>query len=642
MNTAPVAPKILIVDDNAANRDTLVALLEGEAFELLEADSGAEALRLAAEVLPDLLLLDVMMPGMDGFEVCRRLRAQEATADVPVILVTALDDQASRLTGIEAGADDFVSKPFNRAELRARVRTITRLNRYARLHRERAKLELADRRIREQAALIDLDPDAIIVLDAHHQVHEWNRGAEQLYGWPAAEAVGRSLADLLTTSPDDALAVAAQEVRQTGQWRGDLSMRSRDGARLIVESRWTYVPDTSPRTLIIDRDITEKKKDEARWLRAQRLDCLGGLASGIVHDLNNVLSPILMAAELLQTNLSAPDAPRWVDMIHGDAQRCAGLVRQILTFVRGSDTARGPVQVRHLLADLDRMIAQTFPANIDCQVDSDAELWPVAADLTQIYQVILNLAVNARDAMPGGGRLRIEARNTTVDDAHRQRNPEAGVGPHIVLRVTDDGEGIPPEIAERIFDPFFTTKPAGSGTGLGLATVRQVVQAHGGFIDLRSHPGEGTQFTVYLPASAADLDVSLVSATPAALPHGRNELVLVVDDEAALREITKATLESFGYRVVVAADGAEAVARSAEHSEVLALMVTDLQMPHLDGISAIRAVRRLCPQLPVIAMSGSPMEQEAVERSGVEVHAVLTKPLSAAALLLEMDRILCT
>jgi PAS domain S-box-containing protein len=635
--TAP--PKILIVDDHAANRDTLIALLEGEPFDLLQAESGAEALRLATAELPDLILLDVMMPGMDVFEVCRRLRTQPATAEVPVILVTALDDQASRLAGIEAGADDFISKPFNRAELRARVRTITRLNRYARLHREQAKVQLADRRIREQAALIDLDPDAIIVLDSHHQIHEWNRGAEQLYGWSAAEAVGRSLADVVSTSPDDALAIAAQEARQTGQWRGDLTMRSRDGARLIVESRWTYVADTPPRTLIIDRDVTEKRDHEARWLRAQRLDCLGGLASGIVHDLNNVLSPILMAAELLRSDLSDPDAPRWVEMIHGDAQRCAAMVRQILAFVRGSDAQRGSVQVRHLLADLHRMIAQTFPATIDCQVDSDADLWPVSADLTQLYQVLLNLAVNARDAMPRGGRLRIEARNTTVDAAHTQITPDAAAGPHVMISVADDGEGIPPEVAERIFEPFFTTKPVGSGTGLGLATVQQVVRAHGGFLELRSHPGEGTQFTVYLPA-ASDSDPSLVSAAPAALPHGRDELVLVADDEAALREITKATLESFGYRVVVAGDGAEAVARGAEHGAGLALMVTDLHMPHLDGLAAIRAIRTLCPQLPVIAMSGSPAEQQAVARSGVDVQAVLTKPLSAAALLVEMDRVL--
>ncbi len=640
MSTAPVAPKILIVDDHAANRDTLIALLEGETFELLEADTGAEALRLATEVLPDLLLLDVMMPGMDGFEVCRRLRAQAATAEVPVVLVTALDDQASRLTGIEAGADDFVSKPFNRAELRARVRTITRLNRYARLHREREKVKLADRRIREQAALIDLDPDAIIVLDSQHQVHEWNRGAEQLYGWPASEAVGRSLADLLSTSPDDALTVAAQEARQSGQWRGDLTMRSRDGARLIVDSRWTYVDDTSPRTLIIDRDVTEKKEQDARWLRAQRLDCLGALASGIVHDLNNSLSPIMMASELLRSDLSDPDAARWVEMIHGDTQRCAALVRQILTFVRGSDTARRAVQVRPLLADLKRMIAQTFPPNIACEVDSDADVWAVSADHTQIYQVLLNLAVNARDAMPGGGRLRIEARNTTIGDEHTYINPDASAGPHIMISVTDDGEGIPPAIVERIFEPFFTTKPEGSGTGLGLATVRQLVRAHGGFINLRSHPGEGTQFTVYLPASAEAAD-SLVSSVPTALPHGRNELVLVADDEAALREIAKATLESFGYRVVLATNGAEAVARAAEHGAALGLMVTDLQMPHLDGLSAIRAVRALSPQLPIIAMSGSPDAQQAVVRSGMDVQAILTKPLSADALLREMDRILC-
>jgi len=639
MNVDHTTPTILIVDDHAANRETLLALLEGEAFDLLEAETGAEAVRIATERLPDLILLDVMMPGMDGFEVCRRLRAQPSTAEAPVILVTALDDHTSRLTGIEAGADDFIAKPFNRAELRARVRTITRLNRYARLHRERAKVELADRRIREQAALLDLDPDAIIVLDDHQHVEFWNRGAEALYGWPVEEAAGRPLSALMTTTPADALHAAAQAACDTGQWRGELTMRPREGASVIVESRWTHLGDTPPRTLIVNRDITEKKAHESRWLRAQRLDSLGGLASGIVHDLNNVLSPILMAAELLRSDPTDPDAPRWAEMIQSDAERCAAMVRQILAFVRGSDAGRASVQIRHLLADLHRMIAQTFPATVECQVTTDPELWPVSADVTQLYQVLLNLAVNARDAMPDGGRLRIEARNTTIDAAHAQLNPEASSGPHVVIRVADDGPGIPPEIVQRIFDPFFTTKAEGSGTGLGLATVLQVVRAHGGFIDLRSNPGEGTQFTVYLPAGTV-ADAGESAEVPAALPHGHNELVLVVDDEAALREITKATLESFGYRVVLAGDGAQAVARCAEHGGALALMVTDLQMPHLDGLSAIRAVRTLRPDLPVIAVSGSPDEQQAVGRSGLEVQGILAKPLSAAALLLEMDRVL--
>jgi len=633
-------PTILIVDDHAANRETLMALLDDGTCELLEAETGVEALRVATERLPDLILLDVMMPGMDGFDVCRRLRAEASTAEVPVILVTALDDHASRLTGIEAGADDFISKPFNGAELRARVRTITRLNRYARLHREREKVELADRRIREQAALLDLDPDAIIVLDDQQHVQFWNRGAEDLYGWPSAEAVGRPLSALTTTTPADALEAAAQEARHAGQWRGELTMRPREGAALIVESRWTHLGDTPPRTLIVNRDITEKKEHETRWLRAQRLDSLGELASGIVHDLNNVLSPILMAAELLRSDPHDPEAPRWAEMIQSDAQRCAAMVKQILSFVRGSDVGRTPVQLRHLIADLHRMITQTFPAAVECQVITDPDLWPVSADVTQLYQVLLNLAVNARDAMPDGGRLRIEATNTTIDSAHTQINSEASPGPHVVITVADDGTGIPPEIVERIFDPFFTTKAEGAGTGLGLATVLQVVRAHGGFIDLRSSPGEGTQFTVYLPAATVSEAQSSADA-PAALPHGRNELVLVVDDEAALREITKAALESFGYRVVLAGDGAQAVARCAEHGTALALMVTDLQMPHLDGLSAIRAVRTLCPDLPVIAVSGSPDEQQAVGRSGLEVQGILTKPLSAAALLIEMDRILC-
>jgi PAS domain S-box-containing protein len=588
---------------------------------------------------PDVILLDVMMPGMDGFEVCRRLRADARTAEMPVILVTALDDQASRIAGIEAGADDFVTKPFNRAELRARVRTITRLNRYARLHHERAKVQQADQRIREQAALIDLDPDAILVLGLDDRVRLWNRGAEQLYGWPSAEALGRPVGDLVRASQADRFAEAARTVRDAGAWRGEVTQQTRGGVAVIVESRWTLLSTDDPRILIVNRDITEKKRDEERWLRAQRLENLGALASGIVHDLNNVLAPILMATDLLRTDPGDPEAPRWLEVIDASAKRGASMVKQILSFARGSGAGKEAVRLQSLVGDVHTMIRDTFPANIECESQVAADLWPAMVDTTQVYQVLLNLAVNARDAMPRGGRLTIDARNATVDDAYARGKGKAQPGPYVAVSVTDTGDGIPAEHIERIFDPFFTTKAADKGTGLGLATVRQVIDDHGGFLEFHSQVGKGTWFTVFLPA-VAETQVTDAQAAPAAWPQGNNQLVLFVDDEAAVREITKATLESCGYRVVLAGDGTEAVARFAAHGRDIDLLVTDLQMPYMDGLAAIRAIRRLSPGVPVIAMSGSPDENPNLDRFGPAVQGWLTKPLNAVVLLTEVDRVL--
>ena len=629
---------ILIVDDHAANRETLTELLDVEGYRLFDAADGPAALRSAVELAPDLILLDVMMPGMDGFEVCRRLRADERTAEVPVILVTALDDQASRLAGIEAGADDFITKPFNRAELRARVRTITRLNRFARLHRERAKLQQADERIREQAALIELDPDAIMVLAPDHRVALWNRGAEHLYGWTAAEAIGRDVNEVMRSESPDLFCGAAAAVRSHGAWRGEMPHLTRSGAAVIVESRWTLLGADEARILIVNRDITEKKRDEQRWMRAQRLENLGSLASGIVHDLNNVLAPILMATDLLRSDPGDEEAPRWLEMIDGSAKRGAAMVKQILSFARGSGGGRAAIRLASLLGDLQKMIKDTFPANIELHSQVPAELWPVSADPTQIYQVLLNFAINARDAMPRGGRLQMEARNTIVDDDGARLNDRARPGRYVAVSVTDTGEGIAPDHLERIFDPFFTTKADDKGTGLGLATVRQVIDAHDGFLECQSKVGQGTRFTMYLPADPE----SQLNDSPAAAPvwpHGNNQLLLFVDDEAAVREITKATLESFGYRVVLAGDGTEAVARFAATGNI-DLVVTDLQMPHMDGLATIRAIRRLAPGVPIIAVSGSPDERSAVERSSLDVQALLSKPLTSSVLLIEIDRAL--
>jgi nitrogen-specific signal transduction histidine kinase/ActR/RegA family two-component response regulator len=382
-------------------------------------------------------------------------------------------------------------------------------------------------------------------------------------------------------------------------------------------------------------DQTERKRLEAQFLRAQRMEGIGTLAGGIAHDLNNVLAPILMSIELLKLDLrDKPQMLKTLETIEGSARRGADLVRQVLTFARGLDGQRVAVNVRHLLNDLQQIIRETFPRNIDIKVAGGppSDLWPIAGDPTQLHQVLLNLAVNARDAMPRGGSLAFTAENITIDQQYAATSRDVTAGPYVVLKVADTGVGIPPEIRDRIFEPFFTTKEVGKGTGLGLSTAHAIVKSHGGFVTVYSETGRGTTFKVYLPADPA------LRSRPSApevvdLPRGRGELVLVVDDESSIRDITQRTLEAFGYHVLTASDGAEAVAVFAQHRERIALVLTDMLMPVMDGPAVIMALTRMQPSVRIIAASGLNANDNLAKAVNAGVKDFLPKPYAADTLL---------
>lgn len=320
---------ILIVDDVEANRETLEDLLDDPNLELNYVADGPAALVKAAEIRPDLILLDVMMPGMDGFEVCTRLRATPVINEVPIIMLTSLDDRESRLRGIESGADDFLSKPYDRIELRSRIRGILRLNRFR-------LLQQASERVREQAELIDLAPDAILVCDLQQRITHWNPAAERLYGWSASEAIGQCANILLARGEDEETSMA--ELPSGDEWRGEITQVTRDENDIIVDCRRKLLRDASGRPkafLSINTDLTEKKQIEEQILRAQRLESIGALASGIAHDLNNALGPSLMSIELLRDRLVEESDVSLLDMLEESTQRGARLVKQILGFARG-------------------------------------------------------------------------------------------------------------------------------------------------------------------------------------------------------------------------------------------------------------------------------------------------------------------
>jgi two-component system, cell cycle sensor histidine kinase and response regulator CckA len=425
-------------------------------------------------------------------------------------------------------------------------------------------------------------------------------------------------------------------------WRGEIRNRAKDGSIYWVDT--TIVPFLDERGkpyqyAAIRYDITEQKRIENQLLRAQRMESIGTLAGGIAHDFNNILAPILMATEMLQLNDTDRESRRWLAIIRENAERGADLVKQVLTFARGMEGERIPVQVKHIIKDLVKILKQTLPKSITVKQELETDLWVVQADPTQINQVLMNMCINARDAMPLGGTLALAAKNVSLDENYARVHFDASPGDYLLITVSDSGAGIPPEIQERIFDPFFTTKEIGKGTGLGLATSLTIVRSHGGFINVYSEQGKGTKFSVYLPASHVEQSSRRV-ADLVSFPRGNGELVLVVDDEENIREITRATLEKFGYRVMTATDGTDALAIFARKSDEISLILTDIAMPFMDGTALIRAVRKIEPQTRIVAMSGLMNADQTAELQTLNINHFLSKPFTAENLLTTLAGIL--
>jgi PAS domain S-box-containing protein len=491
----------------------------------------------------------------------------------------------------------------------------------------------AEKKISEQANLLAIATDAIYVHDLDNQVLFWNQGAERLYECPAEEIMGQDWRQIL--NPSEPLP------SPTDAWQGEVSKLTQGGREVIVMSRRSIMRDDTGKIksiLTVDTDITEKKKLESQFLRAQRLESLGMLASGIAHDLNNVLTPIIGIVQLLPlkiTNLD-PQIQRLLQILEESAHRGANLVKQILSFTRGIEGKPSNVQVGHLIAETQKIIQETFPKNIDLLINLPTDLWLTSADATLLHQVFLNLCVNARDAMPNGGQLEIMAENIEIDDHYAQMNMEATPGAYVAVTISDTGTGIPPEVIDRIFDPFFTTKDIGKGTGLGLSTVIGVVKSHQGFISVYSEINKGTKFKVYLPATEDSILDEEISNSPL---FGQGELILVVDDELSVQEVTKATLEAHGYQTISASDGIEAIALYAERKSQIRVVLLDLMMPLLDSVTITRTLRKLNPEVQIIAMSGLSTNESVTKVMNEGVQTFIAKPFTAQEILLPLSQI---
>ncbi|MCC5661482.1 response regulator [Nostoc sp. XA010] len=648
-NNSNKSSVILIVDDTPINLEVLFDFLGKAGFTVLIAEDGESAIARAEYAPPDLILLDILMPRMDGFETCRLLKKRGLTQDIPIIFMTALSETVDKVKGFELGAVDYLTKPLQHQEVLARIQLHLKLRSLTKTLQEqnlRLESEIAERlqveeKIREQAALLDITSDAIIVKDFDNQIRFWNQGAEHLYGWKATEVIGKNVNQILYL-PETLSQIQDiyANIAKSDFWHGELHQVNKKGQDIIVASRWTLMRDRNGQAisiLTVNTDITEKKHLETQVLRAQRLESIGTLASGIAHDLNNILTPILTTAQLLQ--MKTPDTDernqQMLKTIENNSKRGAALVKQVLQFARGIDGQRTVVQMNHLFSEIQQIVQEAFPKSIELTEHIQPELWAVIGDATHLHQLLINLVVNARDAMPEGGHIEISAENLLIDEDYARMNLDAHVGPYITITVADTGMGMRSEIIDRIFEPFFTTKEIGKGTGLGLSTAKGIIQSHGGFVTVNSQVGKGTEFKVYLPAVE-------VAKTPLVEDlesfKGNGELILVVDDETRILETTKILLEVYSYRVLTASDGIEAIALYVQHKDEISVVLMDMMMPLMDGATAITTLQKINSQVKVVAVSGLNVSEKLAKIPGVKKF--IAKPYTTKELLQTLHSIL--
>jgi len=684
---------ILLIEDNLAEARLLQEFLKGailSQFNLAHAKRLGEAIAFLETETFDVVLLDLTLPDSQGLASLDSLIKHAPS--LPIVVLTNTNDDELAIESVRHGAQDYLVKRHINQEI------LVRSLRYAIERKQTAEAlreanEILEKRVQERTSALEMANELLRQeiewrqriqsrLELAQQAGKiasfewliqtndivWTTELEALYGLVSGSFEGQYEGWMQSIHPEDRPKVE-QELWQAVKNRQGLDTefrivcphegRGEEESLLLDESsnpltancslpgetRWIAVksnlfcdPTGKPMRMIgIHMDITEKKQLEAQFLRAQRLESLGTLASGIAHDLNNILTPILAVVQLLPLKLHNlnDNTQQLLKTLENSAQRGADLIKQILSFARGVEGKRITLQIHHLLFEIEQIIQQTLPKRIEIQSNISSHLWTIHGDTTQLHQVFMNLCVNARDAMPNGGTLQINAQNFMIDEQYAKMHIDAKVGPYVMVTVADTGMGIPQEILHRIFDPFFTTKEVGKGTGLGLSAVLGIVKSHGGFIDVQSEVNKGSLFKVYLPAIESpvseindDLDLLL----------GQQELILVVDDEMSINEITKITLETYNYQVITANDGIEALAIYAEYKDKIAVVLMDIMMPTMDGTTIIPLLKRMNPDVYVIAMSGLNSTEVVTQVQKLGFQDFLSKPFTTKELLCALQK----
>lgn len=496
--------------------------------------------------------------------------------------------------------------------------------------------------IREQSDCLNRAHNAITITDLEGRVTFYNEGAARIYGYEAAEVLGRVTSKFMTDSEQLQMDEVRAQVLLQNEWQGELSISHKAGHKILIDAHFTLIRDEAgaPRArLCIASDITEKRELQNRALHGQRLEGLGMLAAGIAHDLNNVLSPIMIAAPMLAKHVTTSTASHLVEMVEKSALRSAGLVRQILSFAQTNGDEITLVEVDPVMADLSHIIAETFPKSITFKSSSVPSPCAIKGNAVHLHQVLLNLCVNARDALNNKGSINLSVENLTLTDKDAHHRFKGVGGDYVHFSVSDDGPGIPAEIIPKIWKPFFTTKDASNGTGLGLATVKEIVQKYDGFITLDTAVDQGTTFHIWFPATApaTKLEPTIAETTGAPPP---DDLILVVDDEAAIRDLVETALSDQGYRVKIAEDGIEALDFITQNPGIVSLVISDLSMPGIGGLAMKRSIQNLAPQTRFLMMSGSPKEIAEITSDEGDDTQFMMKPFSFHDLTTKVNRLL--
>jgi two-component system, cell cycle sensor histidine kinase and response regulator CckA len=494
-------------------------------------------------------------------------------------------------------------------------------------------------KIREQASLLDIATDAIIVRDLDDRILFWNKSAENLLGWQENEVLGVNI----TNSYYKDISVfnrAKNHILKYGEWNGEISLISKDGKDIIVQSRWSLISDEnkSPKSiLVVNSDITHKRKMEYELLTSQRMGSLGSLASGIAHDLNNIMTPILSGIQLLNVTVHDPRSKKILKTIDTCSRRCTNLIKQILQFAKGNTMEIQNLNLSALIEEVKKIIGETFPKNIEILTKIEDKRFIIFGDQTQIHQVLMNICINSKDAMPEGGKLFISLCSPTPDELRNEMELYDSYNDYILLTIADSGKGIPPEVQKRVFEPFFTTKEPGKGTGLGLSTVYSIIKNHHGFINFESSVNHGTKFKIYLP-SAAKTEPDNKNQEPGTLPRGNGEVILVIDDELSILEITKYFLESLNFKAITSSNGDEAIRLFAENKDNIRIVLLDNDLPIITGEEIYKSIYSMNPDVKIIIMSGSNYDD--LKHSYGSFHSFISKPFQLKDLIIQIHKAL--
>ena len=629
----PNAAHLLVVDDDESNRDLLSRQLNRQGYSVDTAASGPEALRLLAHTRFDLVLLDIVMPGMDGFQVLAEIKTDPRRRGVPVIVISALDGMQSVARCIEMGADDFISKPFDRVILKARIGALLR-----RCEAEREVAHLADR----LRLLLESTGEGIFGIDRDGRCTFINAAAVKMLGYSREDLLGQSIHALVHYRRRDGSAFPESECPMLRAARNGEASRVVDEVFIDVEGRQLPVEysanpilgdDKIEGAVIMFSDISERQRTEEKFRETAKLESLGVLAGGVAHDFNNLLTGILGNASLVldSPDLIASDREK-LEFVVTASERAADLTRQMLAYAGKGRYETRAVELSSLVRETADLMHTLLPKTVRVHTELADDLPWIEADPSQLQQVIMNLVINAGEAIgePRSGTVSVHTRECTLgeSDVAALDRGELAPGTYILLEVSDTGCGMTPEVLARIFDPFFTTKF--TGRGLGLAAVLGIIKSHRGTIQVQTAVGQGSGFRVYLPATARAARPVSETAVPA--PAADNVRVLVVDDEEVVRATTRAVLERRGLEALFAASGEEGLRLLTEHKDI-SVVLLDMMMPGMSGDEAFKRMREIRPDLPIIVSSGYGESQVMQYFLGSNVSAFIQKPYTSAALI---------